>query len=1180
MTKLMSSGRARRAVGPSSGRIDLRPVLCCPMCRGHLSSISDTESNDGILRDGMLVCENCNKPVCTVAGYKFDFLRPPLAIGAKHDVRTVAPEGELRLPAADERISRNGGWQIADSFVWTEGGNGEVIEYRGEFTAAAVRFLKHPFGGVAEIRCNGRVVQRVDLYQPEGSITVSVPVISDLPAAAHHIEIRATGERAKGAYASQIFVHSIVLRGPLSLLGFSTRSAENWGNPYSTWLMEYLDKAPGDAMILEIGGGDRRTTNPRHVNLEYLPYELADIFADIHTLPFADASFDIVFSQAVFEHVREPKKAAAELMRIVKPGGLILTEVAFLQPLHAVPYHFFNMTLDGTKSLFDGCKIIDEGWFGDFSGTITWMADVSGVRERISPDAWEEVQSTLDTLDAHLDHQGAKSIASGVRVAVRKPALDAVDVLEENSPQPSLRFSVVICTDGRAHSLRNTLESLRFLDYARFEVCVVHGPTADGTRELLVEYAGRVKVAACPQRNLSMARNIGIALAAGEIVAFIDDDGLAEPEWLDHLEAAFLDPSVGGAGGVVYDHTGSSPQYWYSSANRLGRADWARATPADEFNFPFSFNIPYVQGTNSAFRRDALIAIGGFDEEIEFYLDETDVCCRMVDAGYQIRQLPNAVVHHKFLPSAIRNENRVTRNLYPIIKNKIYFSLVNNRGHCSLDQVIRDGLDFIEAHEKDLRLHVENSRLLPEDLDTYRNDVERAWKIGLARGLSGERRLLSEQTLHDFATDFLVYPRPQPADGRRTFVYISQEYPPGRMGGIGRFVHQLALSGAAAGHHIHVLTRGEGHDRVDFEDGVWVHRLIASAEVGSPPAGLTVPVQIWANAATMAAALNEIAAKRHITAVCAPIWDCEGIASLIEGRFPVVTSLQTTLRNWLASKNELAGNSTFMKEFGDPMLALEAHVMLESDGIFAISRAIVEEIERGYGIQMRRDRLAVIPLGLDDWTELEADPPQAVPKDSLRLLFVGRLEERKGIDILFEAAKRVLGRYGNVYLDIAGNDQIPGPDGVSWRARFEKDTQADSIRERVIFHGEVTEAQLRGLYNACDILVAPSRFESFGLMLVEGMMFGKPVIGCRAGGMVEVVEEGVTGLLAEPGDVASLEACLVRLIEEAQLRQQFGSAGRARYERSFTAERMTGEVNAFLHRVGEAWHSAHGSVTL
>src|SRR4051794_24883760 len=94
------------------------------------------------------------------------------------------------------------------------------------------------------------------------------------------------------------------------------------------------------------------------------------------------------------------------------------------------------------------------------------------------------------------------------------------------------RFSVVICTDGRVTALRNTLDCLRLVDYPSFEVCVVYGPTPDGTRELLETYRGKIKVAACPERNLSMSRNIGIALSSGEIVAFIDDDGLAEPEWL------------------------------------------------------------------------------------------------------------------------------------------------------------------------------------------------------------------------------------------------------------------------------------------------------------------------------------------------------------------------------------------------------------------------------------------------------------------------------------------------------------------------------------------------------------------------------------------------------------------------------------------------------------------------
>ena len=66
--------------------------------------------------------------------------------------------------------------------------------------------------------------------------------------------------------------------------------------------------------------------------------------------PSRTRTFDIVHSQAVFEHVADPFSAAEELLRVTKPGGIVLTEVAFLQPLHAVPYHFFNMTLWGVGS--------------------------------------------------------------------------------------------------------------------------------------------------------------------------------------------------------------------------------------------------------------------------------------------------------------------------------------------------------------------------------------------------------------------------------------------------------------------------------------------------------------------------------------------------------------------------------------------------------------------------------------------------------------------------------------------------------------------------------------------------------------------------------------------------------------------------------------------------------------
>ncbi|WP_081688971.1 glycosyltransferase [Inquilinus limosus] len=742
---------------------------------------------------------------------------------------------------------------------------------------------------------------------------------------------------------------------------------------------------------------------------------------------------------------------------------------------------------------------------------------------------------------------------------------------DENKAGSVPRFSVVICTDGRADALRNTLDCLRYIDYPSFEVCVVHGPTQDGTDVVLGGYRGAIKVAANPERNLSISRNIGIAMASGDIVAFIDDDGLAEPEWLRDLEVAFRDAPVGGAGGVVYDHTGASPQYLYSSADRLARADWARATPADDYNFPLSYNFPYVQGTNSAFRRSVLLELGGFDEEYEFYLDETDLCCRLVDAGWKVAQLPAALVHHKFLPSAIRNEHRVTRHRFAVIKNKIYFSLINNHGHHSVDRAVRDASAFIDEHARDIAWHIERGTLSEEDLKSFHRDCERAWTVGLSRGLSGQRRLLRHETLSRYAAGYLEFPRPNPEGGRRTYCFLSQEYPPGRTGGIGRYVHQAARSIAAFGHHVHVLTRGEGHDRVDFENGVWVHRLLARPEQAQAlPAGLDVPAPVWVASSTMTQAVAAIDEKRPVTAIVAPTWDCESIGPLTDGRLPVCTSLHTMLRSWLDSHREFADDATYMREFGTPMLALERHVLQHSDRILANSEAIVRQIQESYGLTFEPDRLSLVPHGLEDWSDLPAECPPDLAPGSLRMLFVGRLEARKGIDVLFDVARSLLPKYPHLHLDVVGNDSIQGPNGTTWRASFEADFSIDQIRDRVVFHGEVNDERLRGFYRSCDLLVTPSRFESFGLMLIEGMMFGKPVIGCRAGGMVEVVEDGVSGLLAEPGDRTSLAECVERLVTDKTLRERLGTAARARYENLFTAERMARGIIDCLDRAAIA----------
>ena len=125
------------------------------------------------------------------------------------------------------------------------------------------------------------------------------------------------------------------------------------------------------------------------------------------------------------------------------------------------------------------------------------------------------------------------------------------------------------------------------------------------------------------------------------------------------------------------------------------------------------------------------------------------------------------------------------------------------------------------------RPHVRDGRLPQSTLQRFRDDVERAWAVGLSRGLGGDRRLMAPATLAAHAAPFRRFANDRAAGDRRTICIISQEYPPDRTGGIGRYVHHMARGIAARGHHVHVLTAAAAQDSIAFEDGV----------LGAPPGG-------------------------------------------------------------------------------------------------------------------------------------------------------------------------------------------------------------------------------------------------------------------------------------------------------------------------------------------------------
>jgi len=137
-------------------------------------------------------------------------------------------------------------------------------------------------------------------------------------------------------------------------------ATQNVGSNRYDGYVEALIEELSDGLILDCGAGRRDRYYANVVNLEIVAYDSTDVLGVGEKLPFKDATFDGVVSIAVLEHVRDPFQCAAEIARVLKPGGRLICCVPFLQPVHGYPRHYYNMTREGLRALFERWLKIDD----------------------------------------------------------------------------------------------------------------------------------------------------------------------------------------------------------------------------------------------------------------------------------------------------------------------------------------------------------------------------------------------------------------------------------------------------------------------------------------------------------------------------------------------------------------------------------------------------------------------------------------------------------------------------------------------------------------------------------------------------------------------------------------------------------------------------------------------------
>lgn len=730
-----------------------------------------------------------------------------------------------------------------------------------------------------------------------------------------------------------------------------------------------------------------------------------------------------------------------------------------------------------------------------------------------------------------------------------------------NTPLPS--FSVVINTYNRDAYLDDAIRGVLQLDYPELELVVVNGPSTDKTEDVLARWAGRIKHRNCDVANLSISRNVGIAATSGDIVAFLDDDAVPHPQWARRLAGHYARPEIGAVGGFTVDNTGMRWQVRKTVCDRFGNAHFVDDLFDEHgLNFAGTPFYPSLLGTNSSFRREALVAVGGFDHTFAYMLDETDVCLRLVDADWQVVYEPDALVFHQFAESHIRSKTRKPKTLYPSVVSKTYF--INRHGRS--EGLTRQAKAIEAFREEILRANkwlAEHNEISEDHRVRLDDDVERGTGTGTLRAAQAlaTDKVLGDLELPEEPESFLPF-RP---DAPLRVVLVSQGWPPENDTGIARWTAMAARGLAARGVQVHVVTRATNEPSRRYQDGFWLHAIHADehdpAELGDAYAIPPRDLGRW-----IAAVMREIRFLKTfgVDLVSFPIWDLEALPVMDDPELASVISLHTTYGLARPFKPEWNLRPIFGGKVIDKIVAAERRALGRAPHLLANSRTVVREIEAAYELSLA-GRHGVVPHGTTDLiAEAGLDLGERLAANRagrvLRVFVPARFEKRKGYDLALKLADS-LADDPRIQFEFAGDDYS---DKLRDQALADTGIRIDRMTNASLL-GKLSRAQLESRYLSCDVVLMLSRFESFGLVAIEAMSAGAPVLALSGGALPEVVEEGKSGWLVDEDEkfLARTGSLLRELAGDRDAVERMGRSAYHAFHKRFTVAAMAEGIEQF-----------------
>ena len=363
-------------------------------------------------------------------------------------------------------------------------------------------------------------------------------------------------------------------------------------------------------------------------------------------------------------------------------------------------------------------------------------------------------------------------------------------------------------------------------------------------------------------------------------------------------------------------------------------------------------------------------------------------------------------------------------------------------------------------------------------------------------------------------------------------------------GGMNVYVRELTRTLGKLGVGVDVFTRSQ-----DEHVPHVLHDLGYGNRVVHIPAGPETPLpkqQLASYLPEFAQGIERFAAEKgiHYDLIHSHYW-MSGIAAEDLAKTWKVPTVQM-FHTLGEMKNRIARDDS--EREGAYRLDGERQVMHSANRIVAATLAEQSQLEFLYQVDPRK--IVVIPPGVDTarFYPIPIDEARAVigvPDNRCMLLFVGRIEPLKGIDTLMRAIA-MMNDPGVVshcphYLAIIGGDPETTPEKMSVEmTRLQALGKQLDIHDLVLFLGKQSQDSLPYYYNSADVLIMPSHYESFGMVALEAMACGKPVVASQVGGLAFLVRDGETGYVIPDGDPRLLAERLMLLTNQPELREQLG----------------------------------------